>query len=118
MHVEFLLEERSAEEVLKSILPKIISDDVSFSCHIFEGKDDLLKQLPMRLKGYRLWIPDDYRIIVLVDEDRDNCFQLKEQLEKSAREAGFMTKSSARPTDNFRVVNRLAIEEIGGMVFW
>ncbi|MCE2403391.1 hypothetical protein J4G08_21305 [Candidatus Poribacteria bacterium] len=61
MHVEFLLEERSAEEVLKSILPKIISDDVSFSCHVFEGKDDLLKQLPMRLKGYRLWIPDDYR---------------------------------------------------------
>ena len=28
MHIEFFLEEESAEEALKGILPKILSDDV------------------------------------------------------------------------------------------
>ena len=43
MHIEFLLEERSAEVALNFILPKILPDDVSFYLHVFEGKPDLLK---------------------------------------------------------------------------
>ena len=117
MHIEFLLEEQSAEAALKAILPKILPSNISFYLHVFEGKHDLLRKLSLRLKGYRPWIPDDWRIIVLVDEDRQNCRELKAKLERAAREAGFVTKSSAPPNGNFQVVNRLAIEELEAWFF-
>ena len=117
MHIEFLLEEPSTEEALKAILPKILSNNVTFDFLVFEGKDDLLNNLAVRLKGYR-WIPDDWRIMVLIDEDRRDCRELKAYLERAAHEAGFVTKSSAVPNEDFRVVNRLAIEELEAWFFW
>ena len=117
MHIEFLLEERSAETTLTIILPKILPADVSFDFRVFEGKHDLLRKLPNRLKSYRKWIPDDWRIVVLIDEDREDCLQLKAQLEETAREANLLTKSCAPPNSNFRVVNRLAIEELEAWFF-
>ena len=117
MHIEFLLEEQSAEAALKTILPKVLPDNISFHFHVFEGKHDLLRKLSSRLKGYRSWIPDDWRIVVLIDEDRQNCLELKARLEKASREAGFVTKSSAPPYRNFQVMNRLAIEELEAWFF-
>ncbi len=84
---------------------------------LFKGKEHLLKSLPERLKTYRQWIPDDWRIIVLVDEDRADCHELKAYLERAAHEAGFVTKSSASPNEDFQVVNRLAIEELEAWFF-
>ena len=117
MRIEFLLEEESAEEALKVILSKILSDDVSREFHTFRGKQDLLKNLPVRLKGYKPWIPNDWWIIVLIDKDQRDCFQLKAQLEEIARAAGFVTKSSASQEGDFQVVNRLAIEELEAWFF-
>ena len=117
MHIEFLLEEPSAEAALSTILSKIFSPDVPYHFHVFEGKHDLLKKLPVRLKGYRHWIPDDWRIVVLVDEDRKDCLEMKEKLENAAREAGFRTKSSTTSEGNFQVVNRLAVEELEAWFF-
>ncbi len=116
MHVEFFLEEPSTQETLKAILPKILSNDVTFDFLVFEGKDDLLNNLSTRLMGYR-WIPDDWRIMVLIDEDRRNCHELKAKLENAADEAGFVTKSNAAPNESFQVVNRLAIEELEAWFF-
>ena len=69
------------------------------------------------MKIYRQWIPDDWRIILLIDEDRENCHELKAYLEEVAGEAGFVTKSSAAPNEDFQVVNRLAIEELEAWFF-
>ena len=117
MHIEFLLEEPSAEAALTAILPKILADNVSFHFHVFEGKRDLLKQLPLRLRGYRPWLPADSRIFVLIDEDRQDCQKLKAQLEQAAREAGFLTKSHPNSKGDFRIVNRLAVEELEAWFF-
>ena len=117
MHVEFLLEEPSAEAALTAILPKILVDDVTFDFHVFEGKQDLLKKLPLRLKGYRRWLPPDWRVFVLIDADRQDCLQLKGQLEKAAREAGFLTKSHPNSDGDFQIVNRLAVEELEAWFF-
>lgn len=117
MHIEFLLEEPSAEAALTALLPKILSDDVSFHFNVFEGKPDLLGKLRVLLKGFRQWLPDDWRIMVLVDEDREDCLQLKADLEAAAHEAGFVTKSGAPPNGSFQVVNRLAIEELEAWFF-
>ena len=116
MHIKFFLEEPSAEAALKYILPKILSSDVICIFHAFEGKDDMLKELPKFLKGHQ-WIPNDWRIIVLIDEDRKNCHELKAFLEKAAHEVGFVTKSSAAPNEEFQVVNRIAIEELEAWFF-
>ena len=117
VHIDFLLEEPSAEAALTAILPSILSDNVSFDFHVFKGKEDLLKKLPERLKTYRRWIPNDWRIVVLIDEDRKDCHELKANLEKAAHEAGFVTKSNAPPDEDFQVVNRIAIEELEAWYF-
>ena len=116
MHIKFFLEEPSAEEALRYILPKILSPDVICIFHAFEGKDDMREELPKHLKGHQ-WIPDNWRIVVLIDEDRKDCHELKTYLEKASREAGFVTKSSAIPNEDFQVVNRIAIEELEAWFF-
>jgi hypothetical protein len=106
-----LVEEYSAEVALDNLLPKIIPSDVEFEIHSFQGKKDLLKKLPQRLKGYRSWLPDDWRIVVLCDCDNDDCQDLKKSLEDFAIRSGFTTKSSTS-SQQFTVLNRIAIEEL------
>ena len=117
VRIEFFLEEPSAKTALNAILPKILSPDVICNFYVFEGKQDLLKELPGRLKGYSNWLPDDWRIIVLVDEDREDCRELKVKLERIAHDAGFVTKSNSTPGGDFQVVNRLAVEELEAWFF-
>ena len=112
MHIEFLLEEPSAEALLAGLLPRLLPVGVSWKFHLFQGKPDLLKQLENRLKGFREWLPDSHRIVVLVDEDRQDCKKLKAQLEKAAKNAGFLTKTAAGTRRRFAVLNRIAVEEI------
>lgn len=117
MYLEFLVEEPSLEETLNHLLPKILKDDIGFKIHAFRGKPNLLAQLPNRLKGYKPWLPDDYKIIVLIDEDREDCHELKQNLEKMALEAGFITKSFAQKNQQFQVLNRILIEELEAWFF-
>jgi hypothetical protein len=54
---------------------------------------------------------------VLVDRDADDCEVLKTELEKTAREAGLITRTAAGPGRSFQVVNRLAIQELEAWFF-
>jgi len=112
MHIEFLVEEPSAEAALQNLLPKILGNVATFAIHPHQGKPDLLKKLPMRLKGYSHWLLGDWRIVILMDADDDDCLELKAQLEQIAWDAGLITKSAAPPGQQFQVLNRLAIEEL------
>lgn len=103
------------EAFLRSVLPKLL-DNTHFTIHAFRGKDQPLKRLPSRLNGYARWIPPDYRIIVLVDRDDEDCRQLKTQLEQLAFNAGLATRS--HPVGGqFTVVNRIVIEELEAWYF-
>ncbi|MFZ5450095.1 MAG: DUF4276 family protein [Thermodesulfobacteriota bacterium] len=112
MHLELLVEEPSAEAALQNLVPKIIGEDVSYNIHVFQGKQDLLKNLPKRLRGYRPWLPDDWYIVILIDNDQEGCVELKQRLEKIAFHEGFITRSNAGPNAKFNVINRIAIEEL------
>ena len=114
-HVEVLVEEPSAEAALRILLPKMLGN-ASFQVYPHSCKDDLLKRLPDRLRGYAAWIPDDWRIVVVVDRDDDDCQKLKKSLEAMAAEAGLATKSNPK-RNRFAVVNRLAIEELEAWYF-
>ena len=117
MHIEFLVEELSAEAALTTIVPKILGQDVTFRMHLHQGKQDLLSRLTDRLKGYSHWLPTDWRVVVLIDEDRQECDELKAQLENAARQAGLSTKSRAARGGQIRVLNRIAIEELEAWFF-
>src|SRR5579859_4531056 len=118
MHIEFLVEEESAERALKILVPAILAGVSSeFAIHSHQGKKDLLKKLPDRLSGYKKWIPTDWRIVVLVDEDRQDCHILKAELEQIARSAGFHTRSIGGALRPFQVLNRIAIEELEAWFF-
>ena len=116
MHMIFFTEEPSAEKVLQMIIPKIISQ-CTFDIYTFQGKKDLLKKLPFRLNGFKSWVSDSYRFIILIDLDDDSCIELKNKMEEIAKKTGLITKSRKRSDGFFHVVNRIAIEELEAWFF-
>ena len=117
MHIEFLVEDISTEAALTNLLPRLLPPGDTFTIHPHQGKKDLLRRLPGILKGYRQWLPPDYRIVVLIDEDREDCMQLKQDLERFALEAGFATRQTARQGSVYQVLNRIAVEELEAWFF-
>lgn len=89
--------------------------DATFAVYPHQCKSDLLKSLPNRLRGYAAWLPADWRIIVIVDRDDDDCRKLKGVLERAAATAGLKTRKAAG--NAIHVVNRLAIEELEAWFF-
>jgi len=117
VNLEVLVEELSAEQALRVLLPRIIAD-VEFDVRVFQGKPDLLRKLPDRLKGYAPWIGSvDTCLVVLVDRDDDDCLSLKAQLEQMAAAAGLSTISSASPARRVDVANRIVVEEFEAWFF-
>ncbi|MDD4888764.1 MAG: DUF4276 family protein [Phycisphaerae bacterium] len=108
-NVEIMVEEPSMEEALLSLLPRLLGG-IRFHIHRFRSKTDLLNNLPNRLRAYSSWLPDGWRIVVVVDRDDDDCQQLKSRLEQIATGAGLRTRTASGPA--CQVVNRLAIEEL------
>jgi hypothetical protein len=104
MHIEFLVEEASTEIALKEIVPKIIGNVHTFKIHNFQNKDRLLKRLPERMKAYANFIHDDWRIVVLVDEDRSDCQELKKKL---CHASSIVTQKKGNI-----VLHRIVVEEL------
>ena len=117
LHLEILVEEPSLKESLLKLLPKILSPETTFTIHPYRGKEDLLKKLPSRLQGYKAWLPNNYKILILIDEDRQDCLELKEKLENIASESGFITKSKAKMGETYTVINRIVVEELEAWFF-
>lgn len=113
-HVEVLVEEPSTEAALRTLLPNLL-DEQTFHIYPHSGKHDLLGKLPDRLRGYKSWLPPDWRVVVVVDRDSEDCHALKMKLEEIASDAGLPTRSVAR--HSYSVVNRLAIEELEAWYF-
>lgn len=113
-HVDFLVEEPSMEMLLRSVLPKLVGE-VEFSLYSSQCKEELLAELPKRLRGYANWRRDGLCIVVLVDQDDDDCAVLKGELERIARQCGLRTRSADR--ECFCVVNRIVVEELEAWYF-
>ncbi|MDH7511193.1 MAG: DUF4276 family protein [Methanolinea sp.] len=112
MQIDFLVEEPSMEAALNNLLPKLLPTETSIRIRVFQGKQDLLKRLPVLLKGYKGWIDTNHKIVVLVDRDIDDCYRLKRSLEEIAQDAQMITKSSAGRSESFQVLNRIVIGEL------
>jgi len=104
------------EVFLNALLPRLLPHDRTFEVHPFQGKTDLLDKIEARLRSYASWLPDEWRIIVVVDRDDDDCRELKQRLEKMAGRAGLRTRTRAG-TARWQLVNRIAIEELEAWYF-
>ena len=72
-HIEFLVEERSMEVFLTHLLSRCLPEGCTFEIRSYQGKTALLRRLKDQLKGYAKWLPEDWRIVVVVDLDKDQC---------------------------------------------
>ncbi len=114
-HLEILVEERSMEVFLRELLPRLIGNRATFNVYPSQGKDDLLRNLPARLQGYRSWLPENWRVVVVVDRDNQDCHSLKEIMEEAAAGAGLRTRQGT--STQWQVLNRIAIEELEAWYF-
>lgn len=80
----FLLEEKSMAVLLEELLPRLLPS-LSFLCVPHEGKQDLEKSIPRKLKA---WREPNVRFVVVRDNDGADCRLVKERLVAVCRSAG------------------------------
>lgn len=80
----FLLEEPSMKELLEGLLPRL-APDVVFLCVPHEGKQDLEKSVPRKLKA---WREPGVRFVVVRDNDGEDCLAVKARLRDLCRAGG------------------------------
>ncbi|WP_410649429.1 DUF4276 family protein [Amycolatopsis sp. cmx-4-54] len=103
-HLEILVEEPSAEAALLALVPKIVGPDVSFVVRRFQGKPDLLKRLSGVLRGYASRLSwEEFRIVVVLDRDADDCLKLKNALVRIGEDAGIAPGA---------ILHRIVIDEL------
>lgn len=86
--VIFLLEEPSMKELLDGLLPRLVPGwrtPQHFQCVPHEGKSDLEKSIPRKLKA---WLEPGVRFVVVRDNDNADCAALKQRLVGVCAEAG------------------------------
>ena len=115
-HLEFHVEEVSMEAFLIASLPRMLPEDVTFQVFPYQGKHALLKKIGARLRGYSTWMPTEYRIVLIVDRDNDDCLELKSRLERICENAGLRSRRVAGGPD-WQIVTRIAIEELEAWYF-
>lgn len=80
----FLLEELSMQSLLEGLLPRIFPR-LQFACIPHEGKHDLEKSIPRKL---RAWREPGVSFVVVRDNDTGNCLAAKRDLLQRCREGG------------------------------
>lgn len=83
VQIEFLLEEPSMMNFLEIILPKILPDGyaLGINCHLrpHQGKNDLKKSIPKKVKTFSNFYKPA-KIIIIHDQDSNDCKILKKEL--------------------------------------
>ncbi len=81
----FFLEEPSAKAMLEGVLPRLLDESITVRYVVFEGKQDLEKRLPRRL---RAWQNPQARFVVMRDQDSGNCCEIKQRLTEICQDSG------------------------------
>jgi hypothetical protein len=80
----FLLEEPSMKEFLDFFIPRAFPE-VDFLCVKHEGKQDLEKSIPRKLRAWGIPHP---HFIIIRDNDQDQCRKVKRNLKELCRKGG------------------------------
>ena len=106
------LEERSALELLNVLLPQLLPEGWRVQFITFEGKTDLRNRLGFRL---RHWKGLNSAVLVMCDQDAQDCRRLKQELLMAVAAAGYSGASKVRiachELENFYLGDLLAVEK-------
>ena len=80
MKVVFLVEELSAKHLLEGLLPRMLPETVEYQIIPHNGKRDLEKSIPRKLRGWNE--PGDICFVILHDQDNQDCVALKRSLQQ------------------------------------
>ncbi len=83
--IVFLLEESSMKEFLDVFLPRLLPPGIEFKTIPHEGKQDLEKSIPRKL---RAWRETGVRFIIVRNLDGANYLRVKEELCRICMKAG------------------------------
>ena len=100
--VVFLLEEYSMKALLDGLLPRLFPELI-FLCVPHDGKGDLEKSIPRKLRG---WREPGVRFVVVRDNDRGDCLVLKRHLRELC---------AVQPEHDFLI--RIACQELEAWYF-
>ncbi len=117
-HVEFLLEEPSMENVLIELLPKILPDGFKLNINCFlrphQGKSDLKKSIPKKVKIFSNYsIPS--KLIIVQDQDSADCISLKNSILYLCAQNGncpVLVRISCRELENWYLGDMNAIQKV------
>lgn len=84
-HLVFLLEGETERDFLELLLPKVLPPEIESHFMVFEGKQDLEKNVVLKLKR---WLRPNSQFIVMRDQDSGDCHTIKAGLRKKCEEAG------------------------------
>jgi hypothetical protein len=108
----FLLEEPSAEEMLRGLLPRVIPADVVLRFIPFNGKQDMERKLVRKLRGYRM---PDARFVVMRDQDAEpDCTKIKRRLADLCKKAGrpsALVRIACKELESFYLADLQAVEQ-------
>jgi Domain of unknown function (DUF4276) len=106
----FFLEEASAKALLETLLPRLLPDGIATRYIVFEGKQDLDKQLERKICG---WLAPNSKFVVLRDQDDSDCVSLKKELEKKcakARQKSALIRIACRELEAWYFGDLMAVE--------
>ncbi len=107
----FLLEEESAKVMLEGLLPRLLPEDLTVRFIVFEGKQDLEKQLVRRLQGY--CVPDA-RFVILRDQDAADCHAVKNGLLDKCKQTNrnhILVRIACCELENWYLADLAAVEQ-------
>lgn len=113
----FLLEERSAQAMLEGLVPRLNSENIPVRYIVFEGKQDLEKQLTRRIKNYQ---NPGARFLVMRDQDsQPDCTVLKDHLLNLVRATGkcdsTIVRIACKELETFYLADLAAVERALGI---
>jgi Domain of unknown function (DUF4276) len=108
----FLLEELSAKAMIQGILQNIIlEENIVVRYIVFEGKQDLEKQITRKLQGYN---NPDATFIVLRDQDSGDCQVIKTNLKQKCEAANkfkSIVRIACRELESWYIADLQAVEK-------
>ncbi|HLO83580.1 MAG TPA: DUF4276 family protein [Nostocaceae cyanobacterium] len=109
----FVLEEPSARVMIEVIFPKIVPKELEIIVRyiVFEGKQDLEKQITKKLQGYN---NPDAVFIILRDQDSGDCQAIKTKLKQKCEEANkpqTIIRLACRELESWYLADLEAVEQ-------
>ncbi|WP_289021050.1 DUF4276 family protein [Desulfobacter postgatei] len=107
----FFLEEPSAKEMLQGVLPRILPAGISIRFVIFQGKQDLEKNLNIKLRAWKL---PNCSFVVMRDQDSGDCKKIKENLANICEQAGkkgVLIRIACHELESFYLGDLTAVEK-------